>query len=230
MKTLATTILGVLLPALSLAAGSSSTTLSPTAQHILVSKTIGDEQWVVVQDLSTGFLLGNVIAPGAAPHFLWCETLAASSTELRFLCSGTTDCEAPDCTHTWHLLPKVSVPISFFHVGTFEQTFEAFLGPWEGLGAGVRFDEIVRRPDGTRASIAHSAEGDLVATQTGDGDASYRYRIDAPHCSRFLVNQVAPDLLIGVALSAPPDPSGGACPDDKYSFVAMSVIRRQPLE
>ena len=230
MRTLATTILAVLLPALSLAASSSSTTLSPTAQHILVSKQIGAEQWVVVQDLATGFLLGNVSAPGAPARFLWCETLAASGSELRFLCSGAADCESPDCTRTWHLLPQVSVPISFFHVGTFDQTFEAFLGPWEGLGPGVRFDEIVRRPDGKRASVAHSADGDIVAAEAGDGDASYRYQIDAPHCRRFLVDQVTPDLLIGVALSATPDASSSTCPEETYRFVAMSLIRRQSAD
>lgn len=228
MRTLAATILGVCLPALSLA--QTPTTLSPTAQHILVSKEIGTERWAIVQDLSTGTLLGNVTgASGGATRFLWCETLAASNTELRFLCSGATDCEAPDCTRTWHLLPQVSVPISFFHVGTFDQTLEAFLGPWEDLGAGVRFEEIARRPDGRRATHAKSADGDIEVVEVGDGVSSYKYEIDAPRCRRYLVNQVTPDLLIGAAFSRTPH-AGDPCSSAAEAFAGMAVLRRHPIE
>jgi hypothetical protein len=120
--------LGVLLASATLAHSKSPTQLAPTdiSDYLMVNKTVGSEQWVLVLDADNNALTGNVFdLTGKPPTFFFCDVEFSpddwvdvseiSSETLTFTCQVAGGCTTLPCTTDWHSVGgDITLPGSFF--------------------------------------------------------------------------------------------------------------------
>ena len=124
-------VLATLLASASVAHAKSPVQLAPMTDNngdtvLMVNKTVGSEQWVLVLDADNGVLSGNVFdLSGKPPTFFFCDvnfdpdawTVPAeiASETLTLTCQVAGGCTTLDCTSDWHSVGGgITLPGSFF--------------------------------------------------------------------------------------------------------------------
>jgi hypothetical protein len=124
-------VLATLLASASVAHAKSPVQLAPSTDNnsetlLMVNKTQGTEQWVLVLDAEAGVLTGNVFdLTGKPPTFFACDvafdpdewTVPAeiASETLTLTCQVAGGCTTLDCTSDWHSVgADIALPGSFF--------------------------------------------------------------------------------------------------------------------
>jgi hypothetical protein len=131
MRLRALVFLAALLASAGVAHAKSPVQLAPTTDNnldtiLMVNKTVGTEQWVLVLDAEAGVLTGNVFdLSGKPPTFfycdvafspdLWSDASQISAETLTFTCQVAGGCTALDCSSDWHSVgADITLPGSFF--------------------------------------------------------------------------------------------------------------------
>jgi len=116
-------VLATLLASASVTHAKSPVQLAPMTDNngdtvLMVNKTVGTEQWVLVLDADNGVLSGNVFdLSGKPPTFfdLWTVPAEISSETLTLTCQVAGGCTILDCTSDWHSAgADITLPGSFF--------------------------------------------------------------------------------------------------------------------